>query len=419
MAVVDPESLRNHELLLRVWSGLGKPSCYLTGGFLRDHLLGRHCTDIDLSVPGEVDQIAGHAHRLADTLGTRAHQLGQPPRCVWLIETDQFKVELWPMGELTLNRDIQRRDFSCNALMWGVPRGPLIDRVDGVGDIERKTLRALSRENLRRDPIRLLRGPRFLATLEGFELEERTTDWIRELAPQLDRAPRERIGHELTRLVNGTFPSKGLRAAIELGLVDWAAPSGPPTDVDWLSRNVAAADRLADAEHHPIPDALVEAGDAARLALLLRAWRVPRPADIADYAWNRHDRRLAVQAAALVDRAVAAVQGPVIERKELIYVSGSSFPVLFALGCALDSGSRAASDRWRRWWRQWERSGAQLIDPPALLTADEVIEIVGADSGPGLGTALRGLELAQARGEVRSASGARRWLERLAGSSVS
>jgi hypothetical protein len=414
MAVVDSDSLRDNDLLQRVWANLGEPSCYLTGGFLRDHLLGRHCTDIDLSVPGDVDRIAGYAHRLADSLGTRAHQLGQPPRCVWRIETPQVKVELWPMGELTLNRDIQRRDFSCNALMWDVPRGPLIDRVEGVEDIERRTLRALSRENLRRDPIRLLRGARFLATLEGFEIEERTADWIRELAPQLDRAPRERIGHELALLINGAFPSKGLAAALDFGLVDWAAPGGPPIDADWLGSNIAAADRLADAEQHPIPACLEEGGNAARLALLLRAWRAPRPAEIAEYAWNRQDRRLASHAAALVDRAITAAKGPVIERKELIYASGSSFPVLFALGSALDSGSRSAVDRWRRWWRQWERSGAQLMDPPALLTADEVIEIVGTDSGPGLGTALRGLELAQARGEVRSASGARRWLARLA-----
>lgn len=413
MAVVDPDSLRDNDLLLQVWTGLGKPACYLTGGFLRDHLLGRPTTDIDLSVPGDASRVAGQAHRLADSLGTRAHQLGQPPRCVWRIETHQFKVELWPMGELTLNRDIQRRDFSCNALMWDMPRGPLIDRVGGVEDIERRRLRALSRENLRRDPIRLLRGPRFLSELEGFELEERTAVWIRELAPQLDRAPRERIGHELALLVNGALPSKGLRAALELDLVEWAAPAGPAADVDWLRRNLAAADRLADLEGHPVPAALEEAGDAARLALVLRTWRTTRPADVAEYAWHRHDRRLAAQAAALVDRAVDAVRGRVIERKEIIYESGLSFPVLLAFGSALDAESRAAIDRWRRWWRQWQRSGLQLIDPPALLTADEVIEIVGTDSGPRLGTALRGLERAQARGEVRSASGARRWLERL------
>jgi hypothetical protein len=418
MAVVDPGSLRDDDLLLQVWTDLGRPSCYLTGGFLRDHLLGRHTTDIDLSVPGDVDLIAGHAHRLANTLGTRAHRLGQPPRCVWRIETHQVKVELWPMGELTLNRDIQRRDFSCNALMWDVPRGPLIDRVGGVEDIERRRLRALSRENLRRDPIRLLRGPRFLSELEGFELEERTAGWIHELAPQLDRAPRERIGNELALLVNGPFPSKGLRAALELGLVEWAAPGGPHADLAWLERNVAAADRLVDAEHHPVPTALEEAGSAARLALLLRAWRTTRSTDVAEYAWSRHDRRRAALAAALVDRAVEAVRGPVVDRKELIYVSGPSFPVLLALASALDCGSRAAADRWRRWWRQWQNSGLQLIDPPALLTAEEVIEIVGVGAGPELGTALRGLERAQARGEVRSASGARRWLERLVAGSM-
>ena len=129
MSLVPAESLQDNPLLRRVWEGLGRPSGYLAGGFLRDHLLGRYSTDLDLTLEGSVDDAAGPARRLGDTLGVRAHLLGQPPRCVWRIESDDTKVELWPLGSLSLDDDILRRDFKCNALAWKLPDGPLIDKV--------------------------------------------------------------------------------------------------------------------------------------------------------------------------------------------------------------------------------------------------------------------------------------------------
>jgi tRNA nucleotidyltransferase/poly(A) polymerase len=414
MTLVDPESLQQNELLMQVWRGLGQPTCYLTGGFLRDYLLGKESTDIDLSVVGDADRVAGPTRRLADSLGTRAHMLGEPPRCVWRVDTQEFTVELWPMGELTLNRDIQRRDFSCNAMMWDMRRNQLIDRVGGIADMERRQLRALSRENLRRDPIRLLRGARFLSTLEGFELEEETESWIRELAPQLGRAPRERIGHEFQRLLAGPIPSRGLRATIALDLVRWSAPNETDVDLDWLDLHANVADRLVDPEKHPISAALLEGDRVARLAFLLRAWGSPPQASVSEYAWNRQDRRLATLVAEHLDRSFEVSTGETIDRRELIYLLGPSFPALLALGSAMTDQSRLALEPWRRWWRQWSRSGAQLVDPPPLLGAEDVIEILGSDSGPELGIALRGLERAQARGEVRSATGAKKWLAQLA-----
>jgi poly(A) polymerase len=71
------------------------------------------------------------------------------------------------------------------------------------------------------------------------------------------------------------------------------------------------------------------------------------------------------------------------------------------------------ADRWVRWWDQWHRNGAALVNPPSLLDTDEVKAITGLADGPELGTALRALRRAQARGEVRTPNGARRFLTNL------
>ena len=148
MPPIDTTALDGDLLLRGVWEGLGNPVCHLTGGYVRDRLLGRTSVDLDLVLPGDLAQSGGPARRLAARLDTRAHVLGRDQKRVWRIETSELKVELWPLGNLSLDQDIERRDFGCNALMWKLPDGPLVDRVGGIEDLAARRLRALSRANL-------------------------------------------------------------------------------------------------------------------------------------------------------------------------------------------------------------------------------------------------------------------------------
>jgi poly(A) polymerase len=410
MRLKSPETLARNATLMWVWRALGEPPCHLTGGFLRDHLLGRSSHDLDLSLPGTADEAAGPARRLARALGIRAHLLGQPPRCVWRIESEDLKVELWPLGGLSLEADIFRRDFSCNALMWQLPSGPLVDRVGGLKDLQHGRLRAISADNLDRDPVRLLRGPRFLATYESFDVDEQTARWIRRLAPRLAESPRERVGQELLLLLRGERPSRGLAAIADLELLTPTAPRGAPVDVSWLRASYLAADSLSSPLRHPIPSALRQAGDGARLGFLFRAMGSPSADATAEYAWPRACRGTAASAANLIDGAgpVAASKAP--DRREMIHLAGPAFPALLAIGSALVHSSGGALIDWRRWWRQWCRSGADLVAPRQLVTADEIGALAGVDPGPGLGRIIRALRHAQVRGEIRTPAGARRWL---------
>ncbi len=415
MKLRNPATLRDDPLLRRVWDQIGRPAgCRVTGGYVRDRLLGRPSNDLDLTIEGDAVSAARPARRLAKALGVHAHLLGTEPHRIWRVETAGLKVELWPRGDLSIERDLLRRDFGCNALSWELPNGPFVDLVGGLDDLQGLLLRAVSRANLESDPVRLLRAPRFLAQLPSFELEPRTRAWIRELGAALAAAPRERVGQELLIMLRGPAASRGVAECLRLGLLGPASPAADRVDGEWITARLDAADRLAAAHHAGgTPAGLDNCGDSARLAFLIRGWGVPSDRELAPYAWPKADREAALTAARNLEGALSTVDSPPADRRELAWRTGSAFPAVIALAAAVEP-ERAG---WRRWWRQWSRDPAAFEDPHSLLTGGEIAGITGIEPGPELGKIVYALLRAQVRGEIRTLGGAKRWLvARCAGS---
>jgi hypothetical protein len=406
-------SVLEHDLLLRgVWEGLGTPECLVTGGYVRDRLLGKPSVDLDLVLPGDVESARGPAQRLAARLDGNAHILGRDDKRVWRIETPELKVELWPLGRLRLEDDIRRRDFTVNALMWQLPEGPIIDQINGLEDLRAGSLRAIRKKNLEDDPVRLIRAARFLAQFTDFTLEQRTESWIRSLAPSVRSAPPERLGQELLRLVELRGRGRGLQALLDLTILQRTAVKRAHFDRAWIIANAHVMNRMQPNDH-PLRAALATAGSAAPLAVLLRAWGSPDPDAVAHFAWPRSTRLNAARAAKMLDTVLAAVDGSASDRREVIHRAGPAFPTALALAAAVEP-----DHNWTRWWRQWRSSGADLVGIVPLLTGEEISRLLGLAPGPGLGRAVDALVRAQVRGEVREPRGAERWLKRWSASST-
>jgi tRNA nucleotidyltransferase/poly(A) polymerase len=406
MPDIDTTVLEDDLLLRGVWEGLGTPECIVTGGYLRDRLLGRESVDLDLVLPGSLENATGPARRLAARLDTRAHVLGKDDNRVWRIETPEIKIELWSLGELGLDQDIRRRDFTCNALVWSLPKGPMLDRVGGISDLETGLLRAIKKKNLEDDPVRLVRAARFLAQLPELELDQQTARWILSLAPRVHRAPRERVGQELLKLVTGDAAERGFIALADLNLLKRTSGNATACDEAWFRANSEAAARMRPFSH-PLPAALNAAGSAAPLALLLRAWGKPRAEAVATYAWPRKLRHHAARAAAMLDGAPVVADGPVADRRTFMHRSGSAFPTVLAAAAAVDP-----KHNWARWWRLWKIRGPEIVSVVPLLNGDQVGEVLDITPGPVLGRAIAALREAQVRGEVKTVSGAKRWLRK-------
>ena len=404
MPRIRPSALE-HDLLLRgVWEGLGTPECLVTGGYVRDRLLGRTTLDLDLVLPGNLENARGPARRLAARLDGSAHVLGRDDNRVWRIETSELKVELWTLGDLDLAADIRRRDFSINALMWRLPAGPIIDQVGGIDDLRAGSLRAIRKKNLQADPVRLVRATRFLAQFPEFKLDGRTAGWIRSLAAKIRKAPPERVGQELLSLVGQPGRERGMRTLLDLGILERASLSRASFDGAWIAANLDAVPRLRPSAH-PLRAALASSAEEAALAVVLRSWGSPDPDAVAIFAWPRALRLQAARSAKMLEDVLTAVDRPAADRRAVIHRAGTAFPTAITLAAAVEP-----DHNWSRWWRQWRKHGAELVDPVPFLTGKEIARLLGLDPGPGLGRAVDALTGAQVRGEVRSRGGAERWL---------
>ena len=102
-----------------------------------------------------------------------------------------------------LYEDVQRRDFTVNALCWNEQAG-LIDYTGGVEDIEARLIRSVSepQASFREDPARLLRGLRLSAVLD-FDIDLPTGRAMHDQRAGLSSLPVERVLMELKKLVCG------------------------------------------------------------------------------------------------------------------------------------------------------------------------------------------------------------------------
>ncbi len=396
-----------------VLDAIAHRTVFITGGSVRDALLGRTSRDLDLSLDGSPEQVAATARRVGAMLGSRPHLVGRPPRAVWRVDGAALKVELWPLAGLTPTQDAWRRDLTVNAMLWQAPAGPLLDPTGGLADLRASRLRATSRHALADDPVRILRAVRFLAVLPGFTLDPPTAGWVRELAPTLAGSPRERVGHELALLSAAPRPDRGIAALLELGLLAPCSPPGAIPEPAFAANSLAAVGRLALPHDHPVPASARRHGQTAVLALLLCGLGATNGEAAASYAWDRTLCWEAVAAARRLESVEAAAGAPAARRRELIHALGEAFPAAFAAAAAFDTSPSAVA-LWRRWWRLWLRRGHELLALRPLLSSQAVAEAAGVAAGPELGRLLRVLTAAQVSGTVRTAGGALRLVRRLA-----
>lgn len=203
---------------------------HVVGGAVRDQQLGRTPHDMDYVVVGatvETLRERGFIQVGADFpvfLHPVSHvelALARTERKTHAGHTG-FTVHADP--SVSLETDLMRRDFTINAMAIGRD-GQITDPHGGQRDLEARVLRHVS-DAFQEDPLRILRGIRFLAQLApfGFRLAPETETLMREMAPTLSELSVERIVQEFDRTLATEAPLVGLQHCAPLGIIEVLAP---------------------------------------------------------------------------------------------------------------------------------------------------------------------------------------------------
>jgi tRNA nucleotidyltransferase/poly(A) polymerase len=211
---------------------------YLIGGFVRDIILHRPSKDIDFVVIGKgidfaksLAQVLGNAKvSFFENYGTAQMSFDD-----LIIEFVGARKESYQrdsrnpiVEDGTLKDDQDRRDLTINAMGIGLNRanfGQLIDPFDGLGDIERQTIRTPldPDKTFSDDPLRMMRAIRF-ATQLGFKIDEETFEGIVKNKDRIGIISQERITEELNKIIMSPVPSIGFEYLYYTGLLELVFP---------------------------------------------------------------------------------------------------------------------------------------------------------------------------------------------------
>lgn len=128
----------------------------------------------------------------------------------------------------TLDEDLKRRDFTINAIAIDLRKKEkgfevfLIDPFKGKEDIEKKIIKCVGdpKKRFSEDALRMLRAVRFAVTLgEGWRIEEKTKEAIKENANLVSLISKERIRDEFIKIIMSKRAAEGIEMLRELHLL--------------------------------------------------------------------------------------------------------------------------------------------------------------------------------------------------------
>lgn len=209
---------------------------YLVGGGVRDLLAGIEPKDFDIATnatPEQVRQVFRSCRmigrrfvichvRFGDTISevttfrgviTDSHERDETGR---ILSDNEYG---------TLETDAFRRDFTINALYYDIRDYAIVDLVGGLEDMQRRVIRVIGDPELRyrEDPVRMLRAIR-IANKLGFELEKKTAEPIRKLAPLLREIPPARLFDEVIKLLQSREAVANFEGLRQYGLLSHLLP---------------------------------------------------------------------------------------------------------------------------------------------------------------------------------------------------
>lgn len=389
------------------------------GGCVRDALLGYASPYLDLDFvlpenPVQTAQAIARHYRAGFVVLDEARQIA---RVVFDGATADFALQVGS----TLTEDLQRRDFTVNAIAYSPHTQTFVDPLNGQADLKHRLLRMISAENLQDDPLRLMRAFRQAAQL-SFSVEAKTRAQLHDLAPLLSRVAAERIRVEMSYLLSHTAGTPWLKALCQDGLLEHSFPQA-------TASGMVLIEKMDDAEaeiitrwpqmevllHRTLSDR-PKSGEGVRRTVFATAKLVGLlPADVAIAKLTLQSMKYS---RAEINFVLMVLTGLAQLQQELRPNSGSfnsflskrqqyslfrqmreAFPavvvVAIASGLSLVSVAPLIDE--------YLNPQSPIAHPKPLVTGQALMGALALPSGPMVGKLLLALELAQAEGKISTA----------------
>lgn len=194
-----------------------KVDVYLVGGTIRDLTLGRGRQDYDFVLQ---QRNMTFVHKFRQELKGHLFSMGKDEKQrVYRILTGNEILDFNVIDGSTIGEDLQKRDFTINAMAYSLHEHRFYFHPGAEEDIDKKLIRMVSSRGFDRDPLRMIRGVRYLCILEGFRWDEKTKGIIRRKPSLVRSISVERIKMEMDRILLSPKPFLGMRELAILGLL--------------------------------------------------------------------------------------------------------------------------------------------------------------------------------------------------------
>ncbi len=213
----------------------GGHQAWFVGGCVRNALLGEEGAGLDITTRGPPERVIA----LVEAEGLRAVPTGIEHGTVTVVaggkgfEVTTFRRDVETDGRRavvafadSMEEDAARRDFTMNALYCGID-GVVVDPVgEGLADLAARRVRFIGddEERIREDYLRILRFFRFHAWYGGDGIDPEGLAACAALAEGVEGLSRERIGHEVMKLLAAPDPAPAVASMAASGVLTRVLP---------------------------------------------------------------------------------------------------------------------------------------------------------------------------------------------------
>lgn len=427
---------------------------YLVGGAIRDYALG--------SVPKEYDFVTEKAQEVAlyvaKKLKVKSFGLGKNSEQIHRISLGEGGLDFSSIKNETIETNLKKRDFTVDSIGVVLHTFEICDPSQGIKDIEKRILKMTYKDSFSDDPLRILKGFRLISYYPQLKWEIKTKEKVKELAPLIEKIPKERIKTELSKILlskncTNTLKSMFKENVLELifpfvkGLNNVIQTFPHKSDVlshtfeilELLDENISFSQNLifvnfSQKDLIKLRLAILFHDSGKKECVLEEQNRIhfygheKISAKIAkeNLLKLRYSKEMAYAVSHLCQLHLRPLflfndkNASTYSKRRLIRKAGDDFPLLVMLSF-LDFSSKHKTDKeiadyylfCEQLYSLYEKERDTILSPPKLIDGISAMKIVGLEkAGPELGKIMKSLRQEQVDGKIKTKEEAIKFLKK-------